>query len=223
MEEIKQTLSCFMAKVNKQISDYMLYIDNMIAKMLNREKEIDADIQEVHEIHSELQGLSDELTNHLHGFTVIGDVTLTEDANTVRFSEDKNGNPVSDYKDFFLYFAGTFNDDTNGNVMVASDNSYWRFVKYPMAQSSGSEQTFWCFIQEVATISNYIMRLCVYPDSFLSQGGVSLIASGSETNKPLISNFTSRSKSRKLADLYFTVKDVNTIKSGSRVILLGRK
>ncbi|MBQ6706796.1 MAG: hypothetical protein IJN07_04760 [Clostridia bacterium] len=160
----------------------------------------------------------------LKGFSVIGDVTLTENVATVRFTQDANENPIADYKDFFLYFAGKFkNDLADGLLVVASDNSYWRFAKLSCDQSATTEQTFWCWIEEVATVNERVIRRSLYPSELLTQGGVAMNASGASTNSPAVSNITARSSGRKLVDLYITVSGVNQIMSGSRVVLLGRK
>ena len=45
MEEIKKVLSCFMAKVNKRISDYTIYVDNAIAKMTKAITGIPAEVE----------------------------------------------------------------------------------------------------------------------------------------------------------------------------------
>ena len=85
------------------------------------------------------------------------------------------------------------------------------------------EQTFWCWVEEVATVNERVIRRSLYPSELLTQGGVAMNASGASTNSPAVSNITARSSGRKLIDLYITVSGVNQIMSGSRVVLLGRK
>ena len=156
-------------------------------------------------------------------FVLIGDATLTEDAEAFKFTQDLEGNDLTKYKDFFLHFVGDFTGTSKGLAIRANEGGIYLMWR-PITRSVGSIQGFWHLTEEmINTDDGLIIYKSNYPDSTLTNYTNTSTAQGlSNNNRNVFSDIHCNGAGMKISSYEFFIQSGESFKAGSRCMLFGR-
>jgi hypothetical protein len=173
----------------------------------------------------------------LKEYELLSDTTITEDVAQVKFTTTDNGEPISNYKDFFLFFCGKFTAEESKPIWCKSEGQY--FMYHGGLPKKTSVRGFWISIEQLfatdaidchtaSSRNGTAIFISKFPVDLLenfSEGNIS--AQGlSGNNKNLRSDTTIMGTTDlPLKELVIgQAADATAIfASGSRFLLLGRK
>ena len=172
----------------------------------------------------------------LKDYELICDTTLTEDLLVVRLNTPDDGEPIGNYKDYFIYFLGKFTESGSGALYCTGGGAYFM---YKTMSKADTIKGFWLHIETIAqtdeidanpsatSVNGTKIYRSTYPASFL--GDVSeekLQAQGlSANNQQMYSDIAIYGADYYVESLTIGQSASNTTKfaSGSRFIVFGRK
>ncbi len=177
----------------------------------------------------------------LKDFELLCDTTITEDVEWVKWTTADNGEPISNYKDLFVYFVGTFTADGSSIIKCRINGGQylaWRDV----SKSATTKRGFWllaetvCVTEELDMVeddNNYngtSLFKSLYSGSLLEIHGNGFVLQGlSGANQPVYSDLAitySEYRGNKINDKIYTFEltsSTSIFASGSRFLLFGRK
>lgn len=181
----------------------------------------------------------------LKDFELLSDITLTEDVNEVMWTQTDDGEALQSYKDFFIYFLGSFTADVSERFQCRANNGSQYFM---MGSPNKTTNTvgFWILIESVANVdqinasdsngyTGITVKKTTFPADFLKNVSADMLATQglTENNRQLMSDFCITSLTRTatgqnfsgFANLYIGQPSTATsiFASGSRFLLFGRK
>lgn len=160
-------------------------------------------------------------------FVLIGDATLTEPAAVFDFSSDLNGNPLSQYKDFFLYFYGSTTLGTSNRAFAVRANTGSTYFMWQRIGSVAADSLFgfWHSIEEIYNADD----LKIWKSNFSATALLNVMENGAAqglagNNVSVSSDFSVSLKKNKITSIEFflTGTSDNTYTVGSRCMLFGR-
>ena len=175
------------------------------------------------------------------GFELLCDTTTTEDVASVKWTTTDSGEPIGNYKDFFIYFLGKFTASVNNEVMMCSGNGGGQYFMYRTNYAKSADiRSFWLLIETIITTDKIdsqslfagdglFIRKSTYPQNFLSNADNegNLATQGTAgNNQAVMSDITIRNLAElPLTELHLGTNTVATsvFASGSRFLLFGRK
>ena len=127
-----------------------------------------------------LVGSGDIAISSLKGFELLSDVTITEDVEEVKWRTTDSGEPISKYKDFFIYFLGKFTaDDTAGSFITCSGDGL--YFMYKWISKSTKQRAFWVLVETICStdkidvrpneLNGTAIRIGKFPDTLLENVG----------------------------------------------------
>ena len=171
-------------------------------------------------------------------FELIGDLTITEDVAEVVWNTTDSGEPLTNYKDFFIYFLGNFTATENKALYCRANGGGLYFMWLSFSKSTNI-RGFWIMIEELietdkieaypnhATYKGTKMYKTTFPNGLL--GNVreeGLTTQGlADNNRALYSDFTIGAINEPIEKLHIgqTTSATSIFASGSRFLLFGRK
>lgn len=143
--------------------------------------------QEIAAMEQEVSGHSQTLQSHTEilakqGFVKLAETVLTEDATEIVWTQGANGEKLSHYKDFFIYWTGKFTADsaanhaTNSRFQCRGNGGIMYFGCYFPKKSSTENYAGWFFIEEVTNDGNFALWKSQFPSEFLRTGNGANIA-----------------------------------------------
>lgn len=163
---------------------------------------------------------------------VIADITTTEDVANVYITKDIDGNPINQYKDYFLLMQTRQTNDGALTVAVKlNDGSVYMAYQKILSSKPEWKQTWYMrstyigYFGEVSTSDAFsgsqYARITEFPSTAV--GGLSNQGL-SPTHKEEIVNYSSRNVSYdKVNNFIISAVNGQSFERGSRFILLGRK
>jgi hypothetical protein len=176
------------------------------------------------EIEKKLEELPDTGGGGSNDFVLIGDATLTEDAKGFSFTKDLEGNDLTKYKDFFMYFVGSFTTTSNNAFFIAANSKNMYFMYNGLTITADTKVGFWHMIEEVVDTNGLVVYKSTFPDNLLTNYSDSfpLHTQGlSGNNQVTYTDLHSNELGWKVDSLEFA-NSSNTFKAGSRCMLYGR-
>ena len=82
----------------------------------------------------------------LKEYELLSDRTLIEDADIVSWTTTDNGEPISNYKDFFIYFLGKFTAEETKTMLCKSKGQYFMWANFA---KKTSVRGFWISIEQI--------------------------------------------------------------------------
>lgn len=159
-------------------------------------------------------------------YRVISDVTITEDIDTYRLSQDSSGNAFDLRKLFFL-FIGKFNDALSNKALSLRTNGGYQYLMYKgFTLTADKECALWLEAENFLRTEKNSGIKSTYSATLLQQF-TNGIAQGLSGNNVAVNSDISLQKRHPnyphpMSEIIFGVHDSTVkIKSGSRFILLG--
>lgn len=161
-------------------------------------------------------------------YELIDDVTLTEDVATVSFTQDRNGNPLTNYKDFFLYFCGSFTADESKAIYIRGNNGGHYFMWNTFSKTT-TWKGFWHSIEEHEITdgdgNTRVLFKSTYPASLLGNmnNGAINTQGLADNNNNLKSDLTVGIDDAKVSSYDISSQGESVFATGSRFLLFGRR
>ena len=171
----------------------------------------------------------------LKEYELLSDRTLIEDADIVSWTTTDNGEPISNYKDFFIYFLGKFTAEETKTMLCKSKGQYFMWANFA---KKTSVRGFWISIEQIfstdeidsfpntSSINGTAIFISKYPKEWLSNVTEGQLNSQglSDNNQDLRCDTTIAGRT----DLPIKELEIGQVgdamfASGSRFLLLGRK
>lgn len=173
------------------------------------------------------KAVAEAIASISNDFVLIGDATLVEPAAIFKFSSDLNGNPLSQYKDFFLYFYGSTALGTSNRAFAVRANAGATYFMWRQIGSVAADRLFgfWHSIEEIYNADD----LTIWKSNYSATALLNVLENGaaqglSDNNVSVSSDFSVSLKKDKITSIDFflpgTSGDTYTV--GSRCMLFGR-
>lgn len=162
----------------------------------------------------------------LSKYRVISDVTITEDIDTYKISQDSNGKEFDLRKMFFL-FIGKFNDALSNKALSLRTNGGYQYLMYRgFTLTADKECAFWLEAENFLRTSENSGIKSTYSATLLQQFTNGLAQGLSGNNVAVNSDISFQKRHQNyphpMSEIIFGVHDGTIkMKSGSRFILLG--
>ena len=170
----------------------------------------------------------------LKEYELLSDTTITEDVASVKWTTADNGEPISNYKDFFIYFLGKFTAEETTGLRCRSEGQYFLWANFA---KKTSVRGFWISIEQIfstdeidsapnaTTRDGTAIFISKYPKNFLLVEGEMLNTQGLSDNNQDLRCDTSimGTTDLPLKELEIFQGGTAVFASGSRFLLLGRK
>lgn len=110
------------------------------------------------------------------GFVRLAETVLTEDAVEIVWTQTQDGKPLSDYKDFFIYWTGKFtadvgaNNATNSRFQCRGNGGIMYFSCQFPKKTSTENYAGWFSIEEITNDGNFAIWKSQFPNAFLRTG-----------------------------------------------------
>ena len=171
----------------------------------------------------------------LKEYELLSDTTITEDVASVKWTTADNGEPISNYKDFFIYFLGKFTAEETKALWCRNGARYFMWKTFT---KKTSVRAFWISIEQIfstdeidsfpntSSINGTAIFISKYPKEWLSNVTEGQLNSQglSDNNQDLRCDTTIAGRT----DLPIKELEIGQVgdamfASGSRFLLLGRK
>lgn len=171
----------------------------------------------------------------LKEYELLCDTTITEDVASVKWTTTDNGEPISNYKDFFIYFLGKFTAEEIKAIWCKSGAQYFMWKTFT---KKTSVRGFWISIEQIfstdeidsfpntSSVNGTAIFISKYPKEWLSNVTEGQLNSQglSDNNQDLRCDTTIAGRT----DLPIKELEIGQVgdamfASGSRFLLLGRK
>ena len=164
----------------------------------------------------------------LVGYELLAQTTLTEDATQIIWTQTKDGKPLSDYKDFFIYWTGKFDNAVNNEAMLFFANNGNMYYTYHFLNKLNAKCGFWWQLDEVfkSPTTGTTLWKCVFPTALMT--GITEDFSFSNqglhgSNKQLMSDLCCNTSGYIISKLTIgSLTNGAKMVAGSKAILLGR-
>ena len=162
------------------------------------------------------------------GYQLLAQTILAEDANEIIWTQTKDSEPLSDYKDFFIYWVGKFDVTNTANEpwMCRANNGGIYFCYIGVPKRADVPSGFWWEIKEMGKLpdgTNSIYKT-TYPNRMLMnfQGDFTYDSQGlAENNRTVNSDISTGTT---ISHIRFgSLSSGSKMVAGSKAILLGRK
>jgi hypothetical protein len=169
-------------------------------------------------------------------YELLCDTTITEDVASVKWTTADNGAPISNYKDFFIYFLGKFTAEESKVMWCKSGGQYFMYSSFT---KKTSVRGFWISIEQIfstdeidsapnaTTRDGTAIFISKYPKNFLLVEGEHLNTQGLADNNQDLRCDTSIMGTTdiplKELEIGQNANATAIFASGSRFLLLGRK
>lgn len=176
----------------------------------------------------------------LKDFELLCDTTITEDVAEIKWTNTDSGEPISNYKDFFIYFLGSFTATENGGTLYSRSNggSNYHMWNYYVSKTTNT-RGFWILIESLFKIDEIDSDVgspsyegtqlykSTYPLNLLGNVNEGKLATQglSENNRTVYSDVCISDSNNYIYELYIGQPSSGTaiFAAGSRFLLLGRK
>lgn len=174
----------------------------------------------------------------LKEYELLCDTTITEDVASVKWTTTDNGEPIGNYKDFFIYFLGKFTAEESKAMWCKSEGQY--FMWSGNLAKKTSVRGFWLSIEQIFSTDEIdsapdatsrdgtAIFISKYPKLFLSNVTEGLLSTQglSGNNEDLCCDTTIMGTTDlplKELQIGQAANSTAIFASGSRFLLLGRK
>ena len=158
-------------------------------------------------------------------YVLVGDATLTEDASGFSFSKDLQGNDLTKYKDFFMYFVGKNSGASSTTVCIKSQGGIIYLLWESLSFRQNSANGFWHMTEEVVNNNDMVIYKTSYPENLL-KGYASEITPATQgladNNVRVYSDLHCNLRNILINNFEFCISGSDTFVSGSRCMLFGR-
>ena len=109
-------------------------------------------------------------------FVRLAETVLTEDTVEIVWTQTADGKPLSDYKDFFIFWTGKFTADvstthvTNSRFQCRGNGGTMYFSCQFPKKSSTENYAGWFSIEEITNDGNFAIWKSQFPNAFLRTG-----------------------------------------------------
>lgn len=166
------------------------------------------------------------ILNTPDGFELLAETILTEDASLISWTQTKDGKPLTDYKDFFIYWVGKFEVDVNNQAWICRANSGQMFYTYTFINKGTANCAFWWEIKELYNDNSNTIWLANFPSTYITSlpREFDYYNQGLHgSNKAQSSDLCFNPSGYKIQSLQFgSLSDGAKMVAGSKAILLGR-
>lgn len=221
--------------VNRIDADRVLIIIEPNGDMVQRVK------TKVNEMQEDIDNLEEAIAGgsggSLKDYELLCDTTITEDVASVKWTTTDNGEPISNYKDFFIYFLGKFTAEESKTLWCKSEGQYFMWATFA---KKTSVKGFWISIEqifstdEIDSVPSATSRdgtaifISKYPKLFLSnvtegQLGTQGLADNNQDLRCDTSITGTTDLPLKELQIGQPASSTAIFASGSRFLLLGRK
>lgn len=154
-------------------------INTLTETITENQSVIEAVVEEVDNLEEALNNsrLPSTMTKVQGGnFVRLAETVLTEDTVEIVWTQTQDGKPLSDYKDFFIYWTGKFTADVGANDTINSrfhcrgnGGIIYFSCQFP-AKSSTENYAGWFYIKEIVNDGNFAIWQSQFPNAFLRTG-----------------------------------------------------
>lgn len=108
-------------------------IDGLETDLQHLEHDVDGAIDTVNSFNSDMGELFNRVNAlEQNGYEIIAETTLTEPAAQIVWTKDKDGNSLTKYSDFFIFWNGAFTNTANEGFFCNGENGHFYFnYNYP--------------------------------------------------------------------------------------------
>lgn len=179
-------------------------------------------------VYEEALSVANTVADSKTDYVTLAETILTEDVNEIIWTQGDNGEVLSDYKDFFIYWVGMFDTDASGEAWICRANAGGTYFCYGYITKYSSRWSgYWWDIKEIGQLpdgrtlwksSSPDGLLLNYTDASVGYGTQGL-SDARRTTKDCISATTETINKLRFGSLSAGAKMV----AGSKAVLLGRK
>lgn len=159
------------------------------------------------------------------GYVTLAETILTEDASEIIWTQGANGEVLSDYKDFFIYWVGKFDKDATNEVWICKANGGVTYFCYAWINKSTNMSGYWWEIKEIGQLPDGTsLYKTTFPEKCLMSFwndfayGAQGLAGNNKAVQSDISTGTTIEHIR-----FGSLSSGSKMVAGSKAILLGRK
>jgi hypothetical protein len=171
-----------------------------------------------------------ELGKPAQCYEILAETTLTEPARQIKWTKADNGKSLTDYKDFFIYWTGSFTANTSEAFLCNGNDGGMYFAYYFPARGTGARGGWFQIDELLGKEKEVVAYRSLYPSTFLGNVFVERLETQglAENNRAVSSDLVFRSENPDFTNFIETIifgttpTATSMFATGTRAILLGR-
>lgn len=166
-------------------------------------------------------------TTSINNYVKLAETVLEEKAGVIEWSNTLTGKPMSNYKDFFIFWVGAYTEAATNQGFICRGNDGNIYFSYHFKNKATSTRAGWFLIEEVIrdTENNLVIWKTTFPKADLSNISQGYYHQGlTDCNRDVMSDICSSAATTFVNRIRFgNVSNGVSFAAGTQAILYGRE